>query len=107
MSVRYPVITICGSMRYEHQMMTHAANLTRDGFIVLAPFVADYVGGKTPDTIKHMLDDMHTHKIDMSSQIHVIGDHIGTSTRNEINYALRKGIPARYFDGDLTETDPK
>lgn len=101
MSARYPVVTICGSMRYQHQMMRHAADLTRDGYIVLAPFVADYINGKPSDTVKRMLDDMHTHKIDMANQIHVIGEHIGESTRREISYAKSKGVLIVYYDGDL------
>jgi hypothetical protein len=82
-------------------MMAHAGRLTRDGFIVIAPFVADYVDGVPPDTTKRMLDDMHLHKIHMADRVHVIGEHIGASTRNEIRYALTVGVPVTYYDGDL------
>jgi hypothetical protein len=101
MSAKYPVITICGSMRYYHQMLTHALGLTRSGHIVVMPYDTSYQDGTTTDETKRMLDDMHTHKIDMADQVHVIGEHIGESTRNEIRYSKGKGVPIRYFDGDL------
>jgi hypothetical protein len=42
---------------------------------------------------KEMLDDMHKRKIDMADEIFVInvGGYIGSSTRSEIEYALRHG----------------
>lgn len=101
MSAKYPVVTVCGSMRYYHQMLTHAGNLTRQGRIVIMPFVSDYVGGQTEDSVKRMLDDMHRHKIDMANIVHVIGEHIGESTAREIRYARERGVPIEYYNGDL------
>jgi len=48
---------------------------------------------------KIMLDDMHKRKIDMSDGIFVInvGGYIGSSTRSEIDYALRTGKMVYYL----------
>lgn len=87
----FPVITICGSMRYMPTMLLAAESLTNAGYIVLAPFNADFFGGKDPDAKKRMLDEMHLAKIDMASVIIVIGPHRGESTTKEIAYAREHG----------------
>lgn len=83
MSNRFPVVTICGSMRYYDDMLIVASELTSKGYIVLMPFVKKGEGS----TDVEMLDLMHLHKIDMSSDIYVVGSHIGESTTAEIKYA--------------------
>lgn len=87
----FPVITVCGSMRYYDQMIGAAQALTANGWIVLMPFIADYVGGKETDMLKEMLDAMHFAKIEMSSAVLVIGIHRGMSTVKEIGYAKSAG----------------
>lgn len=83
----YPVVTICGSMRYFDRMIEIAGDLTGQGFIVLMPFVKK--GEGSTDIV--MLDDMHKRKIDMSEAIYVVGSHIGESTSSEMTYAGRAG----------------
>jgi hypothetical protein len=87
----FPVITICGSMRYYDQMIGAAQALTANGWIVLCPFVADYANGIASDAQKEMLDAMHFAKIEMASAILVIGIHRGMSTIKEIGYAESAG----------------
>jgi hypothetical protein len=87
----YPVVTICGSMRYYQQMVKAAEHLTGNGYIVLMPFVAAYSHGEPSDARKKMLDDMHKKKIDMSETIMIIGTHRGESTVSEIQYAVSLG----------------
>ena len=98
MSKLFPVITICGSMRYFKAMLAIARSLTTQGQIVLMPFNADYVAGKPADEIKRMLDRMHRVKIDMSQAIVVVGSHIGLSTSMEINYARDQGKAIIYYE---------
>lgn len=107
MSAKYPIVTICGSMRYYHQMLEHAANLSRVGIIVVMPHDTSYQGNAITDSIKRMLDDMHDHKIDMANFVHVIGEHIGTSTLREIHYSHKKGVPIKYYNGNLKEYYPE
>jgi hypothetical protein len=91
----FPVVTICGSMRYQEEMMEAAKILTGSGHIVLMPFVADYVDGKEADARKLMLDEMHLTKISMSEAIYVVGDHRGESTLAEMQYALDHEVEIR------------
>lgn len=93
----YPVACICGSMRYYDKMLRVAADLTRDGWIVLMPFITSYQYGQTSDETKVMLDDMHRAKIAMSDRVYVIGSHIGESTKGEIEYAEEHQVPISYL----------
>lgn len=87
----FPVITICGSMRFQDEMRLAAETLTANGYIVLMPFVATYAGNVPSDAQKEMLDHMHFVKIEMSSAILVVGDYIGVSTKKEIAIAEYTG----------------
>lgn len=99
MSEEFPVITICGSMRYQGEMVEAAKVLTTNGYIVLMPFVADYIGslGRFSQR-KEMLDRMHLAKIDMSVAIYVVGEHRGESTIREIQYAMDHEIEIRNWE---------
>jgi len=46
------------------------------------------------------LDELHLRKIDLSQRVHVIneGGHVGSSTRREIAYALRRGVEVTYLE---------
>jgi len=52
------------------------------------------------DGIKDMLDDMHKRKIDLSGEIFVINvdGYIGTSTKSEIEYAIKTGKKVNYLE---------
>lgn len=89
--IDYPVVCICGSMRYKDEMLQLAEHLTEKGNVVLMP----YSVSKAED-VKEMLDDMHRQKIDMATAVYVVGEHIGDSTSSEIKYARSKGKPIRY-----------
>lgn len=102
-TTQFPITTICGSMRYYDQMLKLAAQLTGDGWIVLMPYVAEYIGGRPADSKKEMLDDMHRTKISMSERIYVVGSHIGESTSKEIFYAVRLRLPITMLDDNLDE----
>lgn len=48
---------------------------------------------------KTALDELHKRKIDLADYVYVIdvNGYIGESTRSEIEYATRHGIPIRYL----------
>jgi hypothetical protein len=98
-STSFPIVTISGSLRFWDHMLTAAQKFTADGWIVLMPFVADYIGGQAVDDKKLMLDDMHFTKISMSNLVYVVNscEYIGESTANEIAYALDKQIKVEYM----------
>ena len=93
----YPIVTICGSMRFYEFMLQRAEELTAEGKIVLMPFVTK--SGR-PAVSPEMLDEMHRRKIDLSSEIEVITGftgYVGQSTAGEIEYARKndKGVTYR------------
>jgi hypothetical protein len=92
---RPELVTLCGSMRFLPLMLQVAASETARGVIVLAPF-AVIPPGEQDSELKAMLDELHRRKIDLSDRVIVVTDesgYWGQSTRNEIAYAHRRGIP--------------
>lgn len=105
----YKVITLCGSTRFKDAFMEVQKKLTLDGNIVISVGLFGHSGdnevweGMTEDTLtktKIMLDDMHKRKIDMADEIFVInvGGYIGSSTKSEIEYAMKTGKAVRYLE---------
>jgi hypothetical protein len=99
----WPTVTICGSMRFYHQMLTVAEELTLDGIMVLMPFVrkepfmeADV---NHPGNVIEKLDAQHKRKIDLATSIVVVSDetgYYGDSTHSEIDYAQSQGKSVTY-----------
>jgi hypothetical protein len=99
---KYKIITLCGSTRFKEEFLAAQKRLTLEGNIVISVGLFGHSGdddGWTENT-KPMLDDMHLRKIDLADEIFVInrGGYIGSSTRNEINYALSAGKPVNYLE---------
>lgn len=98
----FPVITICGSMRFFERMMEIAREMTARGIVVLMPFDASLTGIANKTATEHgaMLDAMHRAKIRLSQSVYVVngGGYIGESTRSEIEYATGLGLPVEYDD---------
>ena len=99
---KYKVITLCGSTRFKDEFMGVQKRLTLEGNIVISVGLFGHAGDNEVWTegTKEMLDDMHLRKIDMADEIYVINvdGYIGTSTRNEIEYAKRTGKVVRYLE---------
>jgi hypothetical protein len=99
---KYPVITLCGSTRFKEQFLEAQKRLTLEGNIVISVGLFGHSGDEEVWTkgTKEMLDDMHKRKIDMADAIFVInvGGYIGSSTRSEIEYALKTGKKVLYLE---------
>lgn len=99
---KYPVITLCGSTRFKEQFLEVQKRLTLEGNIVISVGLFGHSGDNEvwTDGTKEMLDDMHKRKIDMADAIFVInvGGYIGSSTRSEIDYALKNGKEVMYLE---------
>jgi len=99
---KYKVITLCGSTRFKDEFMGVQKRLTLEGNIVISVGLFGHSGDNEVwiEGTKEMLDDMHLRKIDMADEIYVINvdGYIGTSTRNEIEYAKRTGKVVRYLE---------
>ena len=99
---KYKVITLCGSTKFKEQYLEAQKRLTLEGNIVISVGLFGHSGDDEVWTegTKAMLDDMHLRKIDMADEVFVInvGGYIGSSTWNEIKYAMDHGKEVRYLE---------
>jgi len=98
---KYKIITLCGSTKFKDDFNSQQKRLTLEGNIVISVGLFGHSGDDevwSEDT-KLMLDDMHKRKIDMADEIFVInvGGYLGSSTRSEIEYAMRTGKGVNYL----------
>lgn len=98
----YKVVTLCGSTKFKEQYLEAQKRLTLEGNIVISVGLFGHSGDNEVWTegTKAMLDDMHLRKIDMADEVFVInvGGYVGSSTRNEIKYAMDHGKEVRYLE---------
>ena len=83
------IITICGSMKFQEQMMAVTEKLElEEQYIVIQCAYFDKSRILTPQEI-HVLNELHFRKIEISDAIYVVntGGYIGESTQKEIEYA--------------------
>lgn len=99
---KYKVITLCGSTRFKEQFLETQKLLTLKGNIVISVGMFGHSGDNEVwlEDTKQMLDDMHKRKIDMADEVFVINvnGYIGSSTRSEIEYALKTGKKVNYLE---------
>jgi len=99
---KYKIITLCGSTRFRDEFIDGQKRLTLEGNIVISVGLFGHSGDNEvwSESTKEMLDDMHKRKIDLADEIFVInpGGYIGSSTRSEIEYALKTGKAVRYLE---------
>ena len=93
----YKIVTLCGSTRFKDEFIKAQNELTLNGNLVIS---IEFFETEVSNEIKLMLDNMHRRKIEMAHEIFVInkGGYIGTSTRNEINYAIKIGKTVQYLE---------
>ena len=100
---KFPIITLCGSTRFKEQFEEIQRKLTLDGFLVISVGLFSHLEENSEEWldngIKQMLDDLHKVKIRMSDAIYVIDaeQYIGSSTKNEIEFANSLGLPVFYY----------
>jgi hypothetical protein len=98
---KYKIITLCGSTKFKDEFIAEQKRLTLEGNIVISVGLFGHSGDNEvwSDATKEMLDDMHKRKIDLADEIFVInvGGYIGSSTRSEIEYAIRSNKAVNYL----------
>lgn len=101
------VVCFCGSTRFAEYFMIKRWELEKQGIITfginILPnnyFAEGNAHGAEQEGVKHILDELHKRKIDLSDEVYVlnVGGYIGESTRNEINYAESIGKPIIYLE---------
>ena len=85
------VITLCGSLKFQKEMMKVAEKIALDGYCVLTPVypVLENIERTEEQLIK--LKEAHFKRIELSDAILVvdINNYIGNSTNLEIDYAKK------------------
>ena len=98
------VITLCGSLKFQKEMMKVAEKMALDGYCVLTPVypVLEDIERTEEQLIK--LKEAHFKRIELSDAILVvdINNYIGNSTSLEIDYAKKLGKEIIYYT-DLIE----
>jgi hypothetical protein len=89
-------------------MLVHQWELTKKGFIVLSWCALPdwYFKGEDKNHIgdqegvKEIVDEVHLRKIDLADEVFIlnVNGYIGESTRNELEYAKRKGKKIRFLE---------
>ena len=94
------VITICGSLKFEKEMMLVAEKLTLQGNCVLTPIYQVSKEIKKTERELEKFKNAHFKKIELSDMIYVVNkdNYIGESTKLEIEYSKKLGKEIMYFE---------
>ena len=94
------VITLCGSLKFQKEMMVVAEQLALEGYCVLTPIYPISETLKRTDEQLEKLKEEHFKKIELSDSIYVINkdNYIGKSTKLEIEYAKKLGKEIKYLE---------
>ncbi len=95
------IITFCGSTKFRKEYEEQQVRLTLEGNIVISVGLFGHLEGLDMEgETKKMLDELHLRKIDIADEIFVInpGGYIGSSTKNEIEYARLGGKKITYLE---------
>lgn len=104
------IITVCGSLSFQKEMMEIAEKLELSGDCVIVPIYpvragkADYT-----DQEIEMFDNMHREKIKMADAILVVNvnHYIGSSTKNEIAFAQSLNKEILYYTDLMSGMEEK
>ncbi len=101
------IVCLVGSSRFYDAFMRASYELELAGEIVVGPGFCPDVGadqhggdvGITPEQ-KRAVDALYKQKIALADEVYVlnVGGYIGTSTREDITFAVRLGKPVRWLE---------
>ena len=94
------IITLCGSMKFQKEMMEIAQKLALEGNCVLTPIYPAIENIELTDEQIEILKEGHRKRIALSDAIYVVNvdNHIGVSTSLEIQYAKMLGKEIIYYN---------
>ena len=99
------IITLCGSLNFQKEMMTVAEKMALEGYCILTPVYPVLENMKATEEQLIKLKEAHFKRIELSDTILVvnINNYIGESTNLEIDYT-KKGKEIIYYT-DLIENN--
>ena len=94
------VVTLCGSMRYQNEMIKIARNLEVTFGYCVSQCVYDFAGKNDTQKERDKIIKAHFKKIDLSDFIYVvnINGFISESTQKEIDYAIKHDKEVFYHE---------
>ena len=98
------IITLCGSLKFQKEMMIVAEKMALEGYCILTPVYPVLENMKATKEQLIKLKEVHFKRIELSDAILVvnINNYIGESTNLEIDYAKKSGKEIIYYT-DLIE----
>lgn len=101
------IITICGSLKFQQEMITIAQKMTFLGHCVITPI---FQTSKNPNYTEEQIQNLknaHLKKIDISDAILVVNvnNYIGESTLLEIEYAKKHNKQVLYYTNLMRELE--
>lgn len=108
MRERPTIVCLCGSTRFSKAFQEANLRETLDGKIVLSigcdmrsddEIFGDMTEAEL-DEVKRKLDTLHLRKIDLADEVLIlnVGGYIGSSTRNELQYAINTRKRVRFLE---------
>ena len=92
-------ITLCGSLKFQKEMMIVAEELALDGNCILTPTYPVIENIEITEEQLEKLKEAHFKRIELSDAIMVVdvNNYIGNSTNLEIEYAKKLGKEIIYY----------
>lgn len=99
------VITLCGSLKFQKEMMIVAEKMALEGNCILTPVYPILKGSEKTDEQLKKLKEAHFKRIELSDAILVINknNYIGDSTKLEIEYARKLEKEIIYYTNLIKE----
>lgn len=99
------IITLCGSLKFQKDMMIVAEKMALEGNCILTPVYPILENCERTDEQLEKLKQAHFKKIELSDAILVINvnDYIGNSTNLEIEYAKKLEKEIIYYTDLIKE----
>lgn len=93
------IITLCGSLKFQKEMMTIAEKMSLEGYCILTPVYPVFKNIERTEEQLIKLKEEHFKRIELSDAILVINvnNYIGDSTNLEIEYAKKIGKEIMYY----------
>ena len=93
------IITLCGSIKFQKEMMIVAEKMALEGDCILTPVYPTIENLKRSEEQLQKLKEEHFKRIELSDAILVINvnNYIGNSTSLEIQYAKELGKETIYY----------
>ena len=93
------IITLCGSLKFQKEMMIVAEKMALEGNCILTPTYPVIENIQIKEEQIAMLKEAHFKRIELSDAIMVVNvnNYIGNSTNLEIEYAKKLGKEIIYY----------